>query len=193
MRLSQYAKKTGVSYKTAYRWWKAGKLNAYQMPSGAVIVREDDKAKIEAAALYIRVARESHPQAEGQLENLRQAAAERHYTVVQEVTEIASSLDDKRPGLTKLLLDPTVSVILAEEPSRITRFGLGYLQQILASEGRRIEFLRQTDEIDDEVVSDLLEIITRLTAGYFGRKGAAIQAEKIRQFLENELEKTVTN
>jgi putative resolvase len=38
--ISQYAKKTGVSYKTAFRWWKAGKLNAYQLETGIVIVRE---------------------------------------------------------------------------------------------------------------------------------------------------------
>ena len=40
MKLSQYAKKTGISYKTAWRWWKAGHLKAYQAPSGTVIVNE---------------------------------------------------------------------------------------------------------------------------------------------------------
>lgn len=190
MRLSQYAKKTGISYKTAYRWWKAGKLNAYQMPSGAVIVRENLELK---AALYARIARESNWQeAEWQLERLRKYAAEQGYNVVTEVADTASCLDEKRPGLSQLLADPTINLILAEEPSRITRFGLGYLQQILALEGRRIEFLRPTDELDDEVVSDLLEVITRLTTGRFGRKGATLQAEKIRQFIEQELEKSNT-
>ena len=40
MRLSQYAKQMGVSYKTAFRWWKAGKLDAYQLDTRTVIVRE---------------------------------------------------------------------------------------------------------------------------------------------------------
>jgi len=39
MRLRVYAKKTGVTYKTAFRWWKAGKLDAYQMDTGTIIVR----------------------------------------------------------------------------------------------------------------------------------------------------------
>jgi predicted site-specific integrase-resolvase len=30
MRLREYANKMGVTYKTAFRWWKAGKLDAYQ-------------------------------------------------------------------------------------------------------------------------------------------------------------------
>ena len=34
MRLSQYAKRMNVTYKTAYRWWKAGKLDAYQLDTG---------------------------------------------------------------------------------------------------------------------------------------------------------------
>ena len=35
MKLSEYARKIGVSYKTAWNWFKAGKLpNARQLPSG---------------------------------------------------------------------------------------------------------------------------------------------------------------
>jgi len=34
MKLSAYARQIGVTYKTAYRWWKAGKLDAYQLDTG---------------------------------------------------------------------------------------------------------------------------------------------------------------
>jgi putative resolvase len=40
MRLSQYAKQMNVSYKTAFRWWKAGRLDAYQLNTGTIIVRD---------------------------------------------------------------------------------------------------------------------------------------------------------
>ena len=40
MKLSDYAKKVGVSYKTAWRWFKDGKLDAYQMDTGTIIVNE---------------------------------------------------------------------------------------------------------------------------------------------------------
>ena len=40
MKLSAYAKQVGITYKTAWQWWKAGQLDAYQLPTGTIIVRE---------------------------------------------------------------------------------------------------------------------------------------------------------
>jgi predicted site-specific integrase-resolvase len=40
MKLSAYARQVGVTYKTAYPWWKAGQVDAYQLPTGTIIVRE---------------------------------------------------------------------------------------------------------------------------------------------------------
>ena len=54
MKLSEYARQVGVTYKTAYQWWKAGQLDAYQLPTGTIIVREP-KAVAAGAALYARV------------------------------------------------------------------------------------------------------------------------------------------
>ncbi|WP_220198375.1 hypothetical protein [Ktedonospora formicarum] len=45
-----------MSYKTAFRWWKAGKLDAYQLDTGTVIVREPDSPiQAKGVALYARV------------------------------------------------------------------------------------------------------------------------------------------
>jgi len=38
MKLSKYAQKLGVSYRTVWRLWKDGKLDAYQLPTGTIIV-----------------------------------------------------------------------------------------------------------------------------------------------------------
>jgi putative resolvase len=43
MKLSTSARQIGVTYKTASRWWKAGKLDASQMDTGTVIVRDPRK------------------------------------------------------------------------------------------------------------------------------------------------------
>ena len=51
MKLSDYAKKVGVSYKTAWRWFKDGKLDAYQMDTGTIIVNEtSNKQSVEAVS-----------------------------------------------------------------------------------------------------------------------------------------------
>jgi len=38
MKLSEYAKKLGVTYVTAYRYWKKGIINGIQLPTGTIII-----------------------------------------------------------------------------------------------------------------------------------------------------------
>lgn len=62
MKLSEYAKQQGISYRTAFRWWKAGQIPGYQAPTGTIIVQEP---KVEATqarrvALYARVSAHEH-------------------------------------------------------------------------------------------------------------------------------------
>ncbi|MEZ0361282.1 MAG: IS607 family transposase, partial [Hydrogenobacter sp.] len=40
MKLSDYAKKLGISYKTAWRLFKEGKIKGFQLPTGTIIVEE---------------------------------------------------------------------------------------------------------------------------------------------------------
>ena len=49
MKLSEYAKQVGVTYKTAYQWWRTGQLDAYQLPTGTIIVREPQTAATSVA------------------------------------------------------------------------------------------------------------------------------------------------
>jgi putative resolvase len=44
-----------VSYKTAYHWWKAGKLDAYQLDTGTIIVRDVTSPMVGSISLYARV------------------------------------------------------------------------------------------------------------------------------------------
>jgi hypothetical protein len=43
MKLSDYAKKEGITYAASYRRFKLGQIpNAYQLDSGAVFIKEED-------------------------------------------------------------------------------------------------------------------------------------------------------
>ena len=95
MKLSQYAKQVGVSYKTAYRWYRAGSLDAYQTETGLIIVsdKHDVQPVTGRVALYARVS--SIGQSEDlkrQLQRLKDYAAAKGYQVAKEVIEIASGL-----------------------------------------------------------------------------------------------------
>jgi predicted site-specific integrase-resolvase len=41
MKLSTFARRAGSCYKTAWRWWKTGKIKGYQTETGTVIITEE--------------------------------------------------------------------------------------------------------------------------------------------------------
>jgi len=56
MKLSEWARKKGVSYKTAWRWFKKEYIKGYQMPTGTIIVEENEKKKNgNRCIIYTRV------------------------------------------------------------------------------------------------------------------------------------------
>lgn len=54
MKLSDYAKKLGVSYKTAWRMWKRGQINATQLTTGTIIMTTEE-VLAQGVAIYTRV------------------------------------------------------------------------------------------------------------------------------------------
>jgi len=186
MKLSQYAKKAGVTYKTAWRWYKAGTLDAYQTPTGMVIVRDPvvEKPETGRIALYARVSSaEQKSDLERQVQRLRDYAAARGYRVAKEVVEIASGLNDNRPKFLKLLADPSIGTIIVEHRDRGTRFGWSYLTTLLQAQGRRIEAIFP-NETQDDLVDDFVSLITSMAARIYGRRGSRRRAERIKQCVE---------
>jgi putative resolvase len=191
MKLSTYARQIGVTYKTAYRWWKAGKLDAYQMNTGTVIVRDPLKMSATKVAFYARVSSlDQKNDLERQLERLKDYAAAQGYQVTRMVSEIVSGLNDRRPQFLKLLTDPTIGVIVVEYRDRGTRFGFTYLEQLLAMQGRRLEVVFPQDT-DDDLLNDFVSILTSLAARIYGRRNSRRKAEQIKQCVEQVMQQEV--
>ena len=75
MKLSVYARKMGVRYETAWRWFKQGHLAGEQLPSGTIIIfdaaGQERHASAARVAMYARVsAAENRPDLERQDERL---------------------------------------------------------------------------------------------------------------------------
>jgi len=184
MRLSQYAKQLNVTYKTAYRWWKAGQLDAYQLDTGTVIVR-DPVSHATGIALYARVSSVGQKDdLDRQVQRLKDYAAAHGYQVAKEVTEIASGLNETRPKLEKLLADTSIGTIVVENRDRLTRFGSHYIQTLLEAQGRRVEMIFQSDT-SDELGDDFVSVITSMAARISGRRPSKRRAEKIKQCVES--------
>ena len=187
MKLSQYAKQQGISYKTAWRWYKAGQLDAYQTPTGMVVVRDPKEIRPVTGriALYARVSSLAQKEdLDRQVQRLKDYGAAKGYQVSKEVTEIASGLNDQRPKLEKLLADTSIGTIIVENRDRLTRFGSHYIETLLQAQGRHLEMIFPTDT-GDELVDDFVAVITSMAARLYGRRQSKRRAEKIKQCVEH--------
>ncbi len=189
MKLSEYARRAGISYKTAWRWWQAGQLDAYQASSGTIIVREPvatapQRAGIQQVAVYARVlGAENRPNLASQAERLVAYCAAKGYQVHQVVQEFGSGVNDSRPKFLKLLADPSITVIVVEHKDRATRFGFRYLETLLAQQGRRIEAVNLAENGREDLVADLVAIVYSFCARLYGPQGAKRKTATIVQEL----------
>ena len=185
MRLRVYAKEMGVTSKTAFRWWKAGRLDAYQMDTGTIIVREPATVQeVTTVALYARVSSADQKEdLDRQMQRLKDYAASHGYQVSKMVSELASGLNDKRPKLMKLLTDASVGMIVIEHRDRLTRFGFHYIEQLMQMQGRRLEVIFPSDT-DNDLVDDFIAVLTSMASRIYGRRTSKRRAEQIKQCVE---------
>lgn len=103
-------------------------------------------------AIYGRVS--SHEQkAQGdlgrQVAHVREVMAARGWTTAVEVTDVASGLSDRRPGLLRLMemaRRGEVTDVAITYRDRLTRFGFGYLERYFSSYGVRIHVVDGEDD-----------------------------------------------
>jgi predicted site-specific integrase-resolvase len=191
MKLSAWAKQQGISYKTAWRWFKNGTLPVpcEQAPTGTIIVkpvREND-SDIQVA-LYARVS--SHDQKkdlEGQIGRLLIYANSKGLKVSKTVTEIGSALNGHRPKLLKLLSDIKVRTIVVEHRDRLMRFGSEYVEASLKANNRQL-LIANEEELKDDLVQDMIEVLTSFCARLYGRRSAKNKAKKAYDAIKKEEE-----
>jgi putative resolvase len=71
--------------------------------------------------------------------------------------------------------DPDAKVIVVEHRDRLARFGVEHLQAALAAQGRRI-VVADAGETTDDLVRDIIEVLTSMCARLHGRRGARNRA-----------------
>lgn len=186
MKLSQYARLQGISYRTALRWWQAGQIKDYQAPSGTIIVTpEAPVTTTEKVAIYARVStRERKDNLERQVERLSSYCAARGYQISQMVKEIASGVNDSRPKLLSLLKDTSVTRIVVEHRDRLTRFGFHYLETLLEVQGRTIEIVNPAENDKEDLMADLTAILYSFTARMYGQRRAKCKTDLIVKELQ---------
>jgi putative resolvase len=182
VKLAAWARANGVHPQTAYRWFRQGTMPvpAQRLPSGTILVEvpggTSDGTQEQRVVLYARVsAHDQRTDLDRQVARLSAWAAGQGIVVAEVVGEVGSGTNGRRPRLRRLLADPTVAMIVVEHRDRLARFGVEYLEAVLGAQARRLVVL-DPGETSDELVSDLVEVLTSFCARLYGRRGARNRA-----------------
>lgn len=153
-------------------------MPAKQIETGTIMVYPQ-RVAVGGAALYARVSSsDQRADLERQLGRLVVFANTNGLKVVKAVSEIGSGLNGRRGKLLALLKDPTISTIVVEHRDRLTRFGFEYIECALASTGRRLCVV-DDGEMNDDLIQDMVDVMTSFCARLYGRRGARNRAKKV--------------
>ena len=185
MKLIDYARTMGMSYKTAWRWYKAGKIQGQQMDTGTILVTESVPLKNMPAssrrpAIYTRVSSsESKSNLDSQAERLNAYCTVRGYQVSRVVKEIGSGVNENRPKFLALLADPSIGRIVIEHKDRGTRFGFRYIETLLQTYGREIEVVNQAENNTEDLLADLTSIVYSFCTRLYGQQRASGRQKRL--------------
>lgn len=187
-KVSQYAKKYGVSIRTVWNWMYSGRLKTERTETNRILIIEDeDKRTNDAVAIYARVSSsENKDNLERQKQRLLDYCSARGYKVLRVVTEVGSGLNDKRPKLESLLTDESVKKIVVEHSDRFSRFGMNYIEKLMMLQGREIEVINEQANDRDDLMQDFVSIITSFCARLYGQRRNRRRTEKIIEELSTQ-------
>jgi predicted site-specific integrase-resolvase len=188
VKLSAWAAQEGLHYQTAWRLWKTGKLPvpARQLATGTVLVDAPAQPAGRGVALYARVSSSDQKKdLEGQLGRLAVFAAANRLNVIATAAEVGSGLNGHRRGLMGLLRNPKVGIIVVEHRDRLMRFGAEYVEAALAADGRKLLVVDDT-ELKDDLVQDVIAVLTSMCARLYGRRSAKNRAARALASLQQD-------
>ncbi len=187
MKLSEWARRNGVHYQTAWLWAKNGQMPVPVVKTATgryLVLAENAPVDTGRAVAYCRVSSaDQKADLERQAGRVAAGATALGLIITEVVTEVGSGLNARRPKLAKLLRDPQVTCIVVEHRDRLARFGVEHLTCALQATGRRIVVLEDA-ELADDLVRDMTQILTSFCARLYGRRSANRKAKAAMVALE---------
>ncbi|MEU0675363.1 IS607 family transposase [Streptomyces sp. NPDC006172] len=190
MNLTEWAKTQGVHPQTAYRWFREGTLPvpAQRVGPRTILVNIETNTAAQVVGglgLYARVS--SHDQRgdlERQSARLPAWASKVGGKVVRVESEIASGMNGARSKARRLLADPKVTSVVVEHKDRLGRMNVELVEAALSASGRRLVVLDDS-EVEDDLVRDMVEVLTSFCARLYGRRSARNRARKALEAAEH--------
>jgi putative resolvase len=121
---------------------------------------------------------------ERQVARLTRWAATTGHRVVRVESEIASGMNGARTKAKRLLADPAVTTVVVEHKDRLGRMNVELVEAALSATARRLVVLDEGD-VEDDLVQDIVEVLTSLCARLYGRRSAKNRARKALEAAEH--------
>ena len=170
---------------TAWRMASAGKIpGARVSPAGRWVIDIEEPEATRLTVAYARVS--SHDQKvdlDRQIARIAEWAASSGVRIDRYVREIGSGLNDNRKELGALLADPQVGTIVVEHRDRLARFGVAQVEQAFKA-ARRSVVVIDANEVEDDLVRDMIDLMTCFSARLYGKRSARNRAMRAVEALK---------
>ncbi len=193
MKLSKWAKEKGISYITAYRWAKSGKIKGLEiMDSGTILVNEiieENNIKKSKTFVYARVSSNNRRQELNyQVDRIIKFSNAKGISVDQVFKEVASGMNDNRTQFWKMI-NSNPSIIIIENKDRLTRFGFNYIERLCEKLNIKIIVMNNENNDEADLLKDLVSVITSFCCRLYGLRRGYNKAKKIKEQIDNNQEK----
>lgn len=182
IKLSTYAKKNNICYRTAYNHFKKGLVKGVQLDTGTILVYDEQEvnSKNEKIVIYCRESSsENKPSLKNQVERTVSYCNAKGWAVSKVVEEIGSGINDKRPKFLDLLEDQSVTKIVVEHSDRFCRFGLEPIKTLLKNQNRELIIINEMKSDKDDLIQDFISIITSFCARIYGQRRSKKATERL--------------
>jgi predicted site-specific integrase-resolvase len=189
MKLSHWAKKQGILYRTAWLMFNRGELpTAYKLPTGTIIIPDENVfIKYEYVITYARVtSSENKDNLESQSKRLIDYCNAKGWKTEENIKEIGSGLNDKRPKLLKILSDGKLTKLVVEHRDRLSRFGSSYIETLCKHINCEIIYINNIQNEKEDLIQDFVNVITSFCAKIYGQRRCKRKTETLIKELEND-------
>ncbi len=189
IKLSDWAKKNAVCYRTAWNYFKEGKFvgKSEVSDTGSIYVFEEEvKQKSEEIFIYGRVSSNNKKDdLNSQVKLCEEFCISKGWVVSKVFKEIASGMNDNRKILNKILDNPPGKLVILYK-DRLTRFGFNYIKYALAAKNCEIVCINQSSCDQEDLLKDFIAIITSFCCRLYGARRGQAKALKIKQVVNND-------
>jgi len=191
--LTQWADRMGISYRTAWRMVRKGKLpgscRAVQFKTGTIRILEEEKrtgaSEPSRAVIYARInSRTGMEDLDAQILDCRLFCRSRGWEVERVVRERAPGFGPKRRKLHTLLVAPPRRLVVSR-PSVLSRFDIAITEILLRNLGCELAIVDRDREHNGQggALEDLTDAISSTCNLHYGLKRGRVLVEDLNRLV----------